>query len=91
MEIAGREWNAAMSANVVVSLERTENSDALERNSSFCRARRWFKGLLASADPPLPPASVVNSTTSTTPTMEDLLIGGVGHLQVLDPLGSAPS
>ena len=27
----------------------------------------------------------------TTPTMEDLLIGGVGHRQVLDPLGSAPS
>jgi hypothetical protein len=43
------------------------------------------------ADPALPPASVVNSTTSTTPTMEDLMIGGVGHQQVLDPLGSAPS
>ena len=42
-------------------------------------------------DPPLHPASVVNTTTSTTPTMEDSLIGGVGHLQVLDPLGSAPS
>ena len=46
---------------------------------------------LGLADPALPPASVVNSTTSTTPTMEDLLIGGVGHRQVLDPLGSAPS
>ena len=58
MEIAGREWNAAMSANVVVSLERTENSDALERNSSFCRARGWFKGLLASPTLPFPqPAS----------------------------------
>ena len=43
------------------------------------------------ADPALPPgpASVVNSTTSTTPTMlEDLLIGGVGHRQVLDPLSA---
>ena len=42
---------------------------------------------LGLSNPPLPPASVVNSTTSTIPTMEDLLIGSVGHRQVLDPLG----
>ena len=36
MEIAGREWNAAMSANVVVSLERTENM-AVE-NAAFVAA-----------------------------------------------------
>ena len=45
---------------------------------------QWFKGLLSSA-------SIVHSTTLTTPTMEDLLIVGVGHRQVLDSLGSAPS
>ena len=52
---------------------------------------KTFQRPLHLADPALPPASVVNSTTSTTPTMKDLLIGGVSHLQVLDPLGSAPS
>ena len=46
---------------------------------------------LGLSDYPLSPASVVNSTTSTTSTMEGSLIGGVGHRQVLDPLGSAPS
>ena len=37
MEIAGRKWNAAISANVLVSLERTENM-AVE-NAAFVVAR----------------------------------------------------
>ena len=36
MEVAGREWNAAISANVLVSLERTENM-AVE-NAAFVAA-----------------------------------------------------
>ena len=52
---------------------------------------KMVQGPFCLSDPSLPPASVVNSTTSTTSTMEESLIGGVGHLQVLDPLGSALS
>ena len=37
----------------------------------------------AKRDPALPPASVVNSTTLSTSMMEESLIGGVGHRQVL--------
>ena len=33
----------------------------------------------------------LDNFNSSDATMEDLLSGGVGHRQVLDPLGSAPS
>ena len=68
----------------------------IKRKSSLTKflvlqSSKMVQSPLGLSVPPFPPASIVHSTTLTTPTMEDLLIGGVGHRQVLDPLGSAPS